>query len=177
VLTDVESSFEEAYRAATEGALALDRSHLATVAARGKDRESFLQNMLTNDVRSLAPGAGVPAAFLTNKGKLVSDLLVFKADDAFLLQLERERAEPFRKALDRYIISEDVALESRAETEAMFSLEGPKASGILRSSLASPCPIWTSSPTCIFDPSIFGAYRRCPRGSPPRGASSRHGST
>ena len=131
VLMDIESSFEEAYRAATEGALALDRSHLATVAVRGKDRESFLQNMLTNDVRSLAPGTGVPAAFLTNKGKLVSDLLVFKSDDTFLLQMERERAEPFRKALDRYIISEDVTLESRADTEATFSLEGPKASGIL----------------------------------------------
>ena len=127
----VESSFEESYRAATEGALALDRSHLATVAARGKDRESFLQNMLTNDVRSLAPGAGVPAAFLTNKGKLVSDLIVFKSDDVFLLQVERERAEPFRKALDRYIISEDVVLESRADTEATLSLEGPEASGIL----------------------------------------------
>jgi len=129
-LMAIESSFEEAYRSAMEGALVLDRSHLATIAARGKDRESFLQNMLTNDVRSLAPGTGVPAAFLTVKGKLVSDLLVFKSD-SFLLQMERERAEPFRKALDRYIISEDVALESRAESEAMFSLEGPKASGIL----------------------------------------------
>jgi folate-binding protein YgfZ len=45
--------------------------------------------------------------------------------------VERERAEPFRKALDRYIISEDVALESRADAEAALSLEGPKASGIL----------------------------------------------
>jgi folate-binding protein YgfZ len=45
--------------------------------------------------------------------------------------MERERIEPFRKALDRYIISEDVILESLAETEATFSLEGPKASGIL----------------------------------------------
>ncbi|HEY7700421.1 MAG TPA: glycine cleavage T C-terminal barrel domain-containing protein [Vicinamibacteria bacterium] len=124
-------AFEREYRAAMEGALALDRSHLATVAARGKDRESFLQNMLSNDVRSLAPFTGIPAAFLTNKGKLVSDLLVFKCEDAFLLQMERERAEPFRKALDRYIISEDVVLESLAETEATFSLEGPKASGIL----------------------------------------------
>jgi len=126
-----ESPFEEAYRAATEGALALDRSHLARIAARGKDRESFLQNMLTNDVRSLAPGAGIPAAFLTNKGKLVSDLIVFKGDDVFLLEVERGRAESFRKALDRYIISEEVALESRADTEATLSLEGPKASGIL----------------------------------------------
>jgi folate-binding protein YgfZ len=124
-------AFDEEYRAAMEGALAFDRSHLATVAVRGRERESFLQNMLTNDVRTLALSTGVPAAFLTNKGKLISDLLVFKSDDLFLLQMERERAEPLRIALDRYIISEDVTLENRLDTEATLSIEGPKASGIL----------------------------------------------
>jgi folate-binding protein YgfZ len=128
---DFDPSFEGQYRAAMQGVLALDRSHLAVVSVRGKDRESFLQNMLTNDVRSLAPGTGIPAAFLNNKGKLVSDLLVFKEKDRFLLQMERERAEPLRKALDRYIISEDVALDSRLDEEATFSLEGPGASAIL----------------------------------------------
>ncbi len=141
MLTAIEASFERGYRAAIEGALALDRSHLATIAARGKDRESFLQNMLTNDVRALAPFTGVPAAFLTNKGKLVSDLLVLKTDDSFLLRMERERAEPFRKVLDRYIIAEDVALESLAEKEATFSLEGPKASGILAELAGLPASV------------------------------------
>jgi folate-binding protein YgfZ len=126
-----ESPFPEAYRAALEGALVLDRFHLTTIAVRGKDRESFLQNMLTNDVRSLARGAGIPAAFLTNKGKLVSDLLVLQVEDAILLGLERERAEPLRAALDRYVVSEDVVLESGAETDRTISLEGPKASEIL----------------------------------------------
>jgi tRNA-modifying protein YgfZ len=124
-------TIEQEYRAAMEGAVALDRPHLATIAVRGKDRESFLQNMLTNDVRSPAPGTGIPAAFLTVKGKLVSDLLVFKAEDSFFLEMERVRAEPFRKALDRYIISEDVSLESLAEKEATFSVEGPRAGGIV----------------------------------------------
>jgi folate-binding protein YgfZ len=124
-------TFEEEYRAAMEGAVALDRGHLATVAVRGKDRETFLQNMLTNDVRSIATGSGIPAAFLTVKGKLVSDLLVFKADDSYLLQMERERVDAFRKTLDRYIISEDVALESLADQEATFSVEGPEAARIV----------------------------------------------
>jgi folate-binding protein YgfZ len=127
----IEESFEREYRAAMESAVTIDRAHLATVAVRGKDRESFLQNMLTNDVRSLATGAGIPAAFLTVKGKLVSDLQVFKAIDSFLLEMERERVEIFRKALDRYIISEDVVLESLAETEKTFSIEGPKAARIV----------------------------------------------
>jgi folate-binding protein YgfZ len=123
--------FDEAYRAAMESAVAFDRAHRGALRVTGTDSESFLQNMLTNDVRSLAPSRGVHAAFLTNKGKLVSDLLVCRLPDSFFLECEVERVEPLRKALDRYIISEDVRLESLTEREASFSLEGPKAASIL----------------------------------------------
>jgi folate-binding protein YgfZ len=124
-------TFEESYRAAMEGAAAFDRSHRGALRVTGADRESFLQNMLTNDVRSLSPFRGVLAAFLSNKGKLVSDMLVFKLPDSFLLECEAERVEPLRKALDRYVISEDVRLERLLERETSFSLEGPKAAEIL----------------------------------------------
>jgi folate-binding protein YgfZ len=119
------------YRAAVEDTLVLDRSNRGAVRVTGKDRESFLQNMLTNDVRSLPPGGGVAAAFLNSKGKLVSDLLVLKEEDSFLLELERFRVEPFVKALGRYVISEDVTLESLCGREVSFSVVGPRASGIL----------------------------------------------
>jgi folate-binding protein YgfZ len=123
--------FTEEYRAAMEGALAIDRSNRGAVRVAGRDRESFLQNMLTNDVRSLPAGGGVLAAFLTNKGKLVSDLLVLKEEDSFLLELERSRVEPFVKALGRYVISEDVILESLCGRQISFSVVGPSASSVL----------------------------------------------
>jgi folate-binding protein YgfZ len=123
--------FPEEYRAAISSALVLDRSNRGGVRVAGKDRESFLQNMLTNDVRSLPPGGGVTAAFLTSKGKLVSDLWVLKEESSFLLELERSRVEPFTKALGRYIISEDVVLESLVGREVSFSIVGPGASSIL----------------------------------------------
>jgi folate-binding protein YgfZ len=127
------------YRAASESALALDRSNRGAVRVKGRDRESFLQNMLTNDVRSVPVGGGVPAAFLNSKGKLVSDLLVLKEEDSFLLELERSRVEPFAKALGRYVISEDVVLESLAGSEVSFSVAGPRASWIL-ATLAETSP-------------------------------------
>jgi folate-binding protein YgfZ len=126
-----EGDFDREYRAALEGALVLDRRHLVTLRVRGKDRESFLQNMLTNDVRGLSPAKGRHSAFLTNKGKLIADFLVLREEDAFLLRVERDRAEPLRKALDRYIISEDVTLQSLSDVERILSVEGPEASGLL----------------------------------------------
>jgi folate-binding protein YgfZ len=127
----VVSDFDEEYRAAMEGAVAFDRTHRASIRVTGRDRESFLQNMLTNDVRALPVFKGVLAAFLTSKGKLVSDMIAVKMEEAFLLECERERVEPLRKALDRYVISEDVVLEGRAERDASFSVEGPAAAAIL----------------------------------------------
>jgi folate-binding protein YgfZ len=87
--------------------------------------------MLTSDVRGLSSSRGGPAAFLTNKGKLIADFILLRTEEAFFLRLERERVEPLRKALDRYVISEDVTLESLADREGILSVEGPEASGIL----------------------------------------------
>jgi folate-binding protein YgfZ len=123
--------FAEEYRAGMEGALAIDRSNRGAVRVTGRDRESFLQNMLSNDVRSIPPGGGVTAAFLNNKGKLVSDLLVLKEEDFFLLELERSRVEPFTRSLGRYVISEDVVLESLVGRDVSFSIVGPRVSTIL----------------------------------------------
>lgn len=125
------TSFEQEYEAVTRSALALDRTHRGRIRISGKDRESFLHNMLSNDVRALALRAGMPAVFLTNKGKLVADLLLFKLEDAMIAELESERVAPFHRALDRYIISENVKLEDLPGKDASFSLEGPDASSIL----------------------------------------------
>ena len=51
----------EEYAAARGGVALFDRSALGKVTVTGRDRLSFLQGMLTNDVKALAPGQGAPA--------------------------------------------------------------------------------------------------------------------
>ena len=123
--------FETQYRAALEAFVVIDRSHLVRVAVRGGDRTAFLHNMLSADIKNLAPRAGIEATFLTNKGKLVSNLTVFHADDRFLMEMESGSVSALIAGLSRYIISEDVTLESLGSDEALFSVEGPGASELL----------------------------------------------
>jgi folate-binding protein YgfZ len=130
-LPECVSGFESEYEAAMSGAVVLERFQRGQIGVTGADRESFLHNMLTNDIRNLDVGAGLPAAFLTNKGKLVSDLLVSKESETIRLRMEASRAEPLRTALDRYVISEDVALASLDDLELVFSVSGPRAAQIL----------------------------------------------
>ena len=60
----------------------------AVLSVEGRDRESFLQGQLTQDVRGLANAAARPFAGLTPKGKLLYAGRVVAAPDRFLLILE-----------------------------------------------------------------------------------------
>jgi folate-binding protein YgfZ len=87
--------------------------------------------MLTNDIKSLAPGAGTQAALLSRLGKLVTDLVVYRHEESVLLEMERERVGPLMEALSRYIVSEDVRLDDVSGVEALISIEGPRSAELL----------------------------------------------
>src|SRR5262245_51601566 len=85
-----------------------DRSQRGKIDVTGRDRVSFLQGMLSNDVKALQPGQGCPAAFLDAHGKIVSLLTVRALADRLVLETDRRLVEPTLAALDRFLISERV---------------------------------------------------------------------
>ena len=119
------------YRAAREAVALFDRSSLGKVTVSGRDRQSFLQGMLTNDVKGLAPGQGGPAAFLDAHGKVLALLAVYVAPDRVLLELPPSLTEKTLQTLDHYLISEKAAFEAMDETFAILSLQGPGARALL----------------------------------------------
>jgi folate-binding protein YgfZ len=119
------------YRAAREAVALFDRSPLGKVTVTGPDRQTFLQGMLTNDVKGLAPGRGVPAAFLDAHGKVMALLAVYAAADRVLLELPASLTEKTLQTLDRYLISEKAYFEAVDEAFAILSLQGPGARPLL----------------------------------------------
>src|SRR5215510_14952127 len=67
----------EEYRAVREQAGLIDISFRTQVRMTGEDRVSFLQGMVSNDVKSLRPGNGCPATLLTEQGRIVADVRVY----------------------------------------------------------------------------------------------------
>jgi folate-binding protein YgfZ len=130
-LADEVTGWEAEVRAAESAAIVVDRSYRGRIRVAGKDRTQFLHNMLTNDVRALTPGQGQKAAFLSRKGKLVSDLIVQVLPEVTILETEPERLASLQDTLSRYIVSEDVTLEDTSGQESVISIEGPRASAIL----------------------------------------------
>lgn len=85
----------------------LDR---AVLSVSGDDRASFLQGLISNDIRKAGPDRAIWAAFLTPQGKFLHDLFIVEHDGAFLIDVEAARAEDFRKKLSLYKLRAKVAI-------------------------------------------------------------------
>src|SRR5262245_36462907 len=119
------------YLAMRDAAAVLDRSELGKVTVTGRDRQAFLQGMLTNDVKALAPGQGTAAAFLDAHGKVMALLFVYALDDRLLLELPAGRTAKTLDALDHFLISEKAYFEVADEMFAILAVQGPRAADLV----------------------------------------------
>jgi len=119
------------YKAVREKAGLIDLSFRVQVRMTGEDRASFLQGMVSNDVKALQPGEGCAAALLTEQGRLVADLRVYALDSSLLLDVDARVQEKTIESLSRYIIADDVEMEDLSEQQVTLALQGPLAPRIL----------------------------------------------
>jgi aminomethyltransferase len=119
-------SFDEEYAALRNGAGLIDFSIHSFIEVRGSDRADFLNRILTNDIKRLAPGNGLRAALLNPNGKMLSEMIVLADTEQLLLICEASRASVLAESLDRYHFTEDVQIAGPQRSHATFALQGPK---------------------------------------------------
>lgn len=125
------------HRAVRKAAGLVDRSLVGKVEVTGRDRVSFLQGMLTNDLKGLVPGQGCPAAFLDAHGKVHALLTVFVLADRLLLELPPGMTEKTLQTLDKFLISEKASFADVTDAFALFALHGPEAAVVLAKATGS----------------------------------------
>jgi folate-binding protein YgfZ len=127
-----------AYQAARQAAALLDRSSRGRILVNGRDRASYLQGLLTNDIEALRPGGGCYAAYLTAQGRMIADLWVYELGDLILLSLAGEVRGTVMARLDQFIFSEDVQLGDVTDTFGQVAVVGPGAAAAVSGLLDDP---------------------------------------
>jgi tRNA-modifying protein YgfZ len=117
------------YEALRTSAAWIDVSARGKLRVTGEDRARLLHAMSTNDVKNLAPGAGLYAFFLNDKGRILGDAYVYNLRASLLLDTEPETAQKLRDHLDRYIIADDAEVQDETGRWAAIDLAGPDAVG------------------------------------------------
>jgi tRNA-modifying protein YgfZ len=114
-------------RLLTEDVALVDRSERGKLALTGSDAKTFLNGQVTNDVEALEPGAGVYAALLTNKGKMLGDLRVIDTAAELWIDTERVALQTLFDTIRRGTVGWQVELHKRTLQQALLSLIGPRA--------------------------------------------------
>lgn len=127
---------QEEYRAVRERAGVMDLSHHGKIQITGTDRAAFLHNLVSNDIKNLAPGACCYATLLTPKGKMIADLHVYAMEDRHWLDLGAQAAGKVIEHLSKFLFSEDVRIQEVTGEFGLLSLQGARAAHALAEGLA-----------------------------------------
>jgi folate-binding protein YgfZ len=128
----------QGYDAARQSAGLVDRSEYSYIVVSGRDRASYLQGLLTNDVAALGPGQGCYAAYLTAQGRMIADLWVYELGDVMLLRMLQDVKPTVLGRLDQFIFAEDVQLGDVTDTFMGVGIIGPRSAALMASVLEVP---------------------------------------
>src|SRR3990167_1621602 len=67
--------------------------HRAVLEIEGKEKASFLQGLISNDIYLVTPKQAIYAALLSSQGRFLYDFFIIERDDLFLLYVEAARRE------------------------------------------------------------------------------------
>ncbi|MFQ5828594.1 MAG: aminomethyltransferase family protein [Candidatus Methylomirabilia bacterium] len=119
------------HRAVREAAGLADQSLIGKLEVTGRDRVSFLQGMVTNDLAARSPGQACPAAFLDAQGKIQALLTVLVLEDRLLIELPPGLTEKTLRTLDKFLIREKVVFTDVTEAFQVIAIHGPAAARVL----------------------------------------------
>jgi aminomethyltransferase len=120
------------FAALLSGCGVYDLSGRAKIALTGGDRVRWLNGMVTNNIRDLAPGHGVYAFLLNPQGHILGDLYAYNRGDSLLIDTDQSQSEKLLATFDHYIIMDDVEVTNVSDKLTAIGIVGPKAREALR---------------------------------------------
>ena len=120
------------YEFVRESAGLVDTTYHAVISFTGQDRARYLNAMLTNNIRDLAPGRGNVSLLLSPQGRILAEAETLALEDRLLVVSYAMIRERLVETFDKFIIMDDVTLKDLTDRSGTLALEGPKATVIVR---------------------------------------------
>jgi folate-binding protein YgfZ len=115
------------------GAGLFDLSARGRIEVRGAEAVQFLNGLITNDVKALATGAWMYAAFPNVQGRLLALARVLRPSEeaVFLFDTETTTRERVRQNLERFTLAGDFHVQDLTAETAQLSLQGPQSAQVI----------------------------------------------
>ncbi len=142
------ATFEEQYEALRFGCGVVELVDWSSVTVTGTDRQTFLHNFCTNDVKRLRPGESCEAFFTNVKGRIVGHGVLSCREHEVVAIGVPSQAAALIEHLDRYVIREDVRLQDSTLDRKYVLVAGENKADELYRSAADAVSVDSTSVAC-----------------------------
>ncbi|WP_338472061.1 glycine cleavage system aminomethyltransferase GcvT [Niallia sp. XMNu-256] len=126
------SSILEEHEAVRNAAGLFDVSHMGEFIIEGKDAESFINSIGTNDITTININQAQYTVLCTPEGGTIDDLIVYKlADEKYLLVPNAANIDKDYEWINQHLKG-DVSFQNISSEVGQLALQGPKAESILQ---------------------------------------------
>ena len=142
--------------------IALRLDDRSIIEVTGEDRLSFLQGLVSSDVRRVTATRAIYAALLTPQGKYLFDFFIVGAGDALWLDCEAGRADALARRLGIYRLRARVTISPMTDRIAVVAGFGPDAAaavGLAGAENGTAAAV--SNGVAFLDPRLPAAGVRC----------------
>ncbi len=112
------------------GTALVDLSHRGVIAVTGPDRLTWLDSLLSQELRSLKPGDSTEALLLDPQGHIEHAMRIMDDGVTTWLLVDEDRAPSLTKWLDRMRFMKQVEVTDVSETIATFGVFGSEAASV-----------------------------------------------
>src|SRR2546422_8105036 len=126
------SDIGEEYWSIRKSAGIADLSHMGRLSVEGKDRVTFLNGLLTNDLSKARENTGIHSLLLNTKARVLADLYLHHETDHIVMDTSEKPSGQVKQILDQFIVTEDVRIEDLNEKTILLSVQGPESKQILK---------------------------------------------
>ncbi len=110
----------------------IDKNYRAYLSFTGPDRVRYLNAILTNNIKDLAPSHGTVSLLLNPQGHILAEIETYGLPDSLFCVSYAMIREALIQTLDKYIIMDDVTLTDETPRFGTLALEGPQAARLAR---------------------------------------------
>jgi folate-binding protein YgfZ len=114
-----------------DGVGLIDLSARARISMSGSEAVTFLNGLITNDVKTLDEKRWLPAAFANVQGRLLASVRLIRRANDILLDTEDVTREKVLKIIERFTLAGDFKVADLTGESALISLQGRGASAFL----------------------------------------------
>ena len=114
-----------------------DLSQFGVLKVSGEDAQSFLQNMLSSDVREVSAQQAQISSLSTPKGRMLATFLIWQTDADYFLHFSRGLCAAILKRLSMYVLRSKVKIEEVSDGVICLGISGDGATALLQQHFGS----------------------------------------